>query len=91
MGCMRNSHSPFSFFVGINLGRALTKTFIHMPFVGTVMPKHHCANKRKNKQNTRKQEGLVLVFFFVFSDYGRVLCTNKRLYVRLSRTGSRKT
>ena len=27
-----------------------------------------------------------LVFFFVFSDYGRVLCTNKRLYVRLSRT-----
>ena len=46
MGCMRNSHSPFSFFVGFNLGRALTKTFIHMPFVGTVMPKHHCANKR---------------------------------------------
>ena len=35
------------------LGRALTKTFIHMPFVGIVMPKHHCANKRKNKQNTR--------------------------------------
>ena len=35
MGCMRNSHSPFSFFVGINLGRALTKTFIHMPFVVT--------------------------------------------------------
>ena len=32
-----------------------------------------------------------LVFFFVFSAYGRVLCTNKRLYVRLSRTGSRKT
>ena len=31
------------------------------------------------------------VFFFVFSDYGRVLCTNKRLYIRLSRTGSRKT
>ena len=29
------------------LGRALTKTFIHMPFVGTVMPKNHCANKRK--------------------------------------------
>ena len=29
--------------------------------------------------------------FFVFSDYGRVLCTNKRLYIRLSRTGSRKT
>ena len=30
---------------------------------------------------------------FVFSlfFYGRVLCTNKRLYVRLSRTGSRKT
>ena len=53
MGCMRDSHSPFSFFVGINLGRALTKTFIHMPFVGTVMLRHHCANKRKNKQNTR--------------------------------------
>ncbi len=35
MGCMRDSHSPFSFFVGFNLGRALTKTFIHMPFVGT--------------------------------------------------------
>ena len=37
MGCMRDTtltaHSPF--FVGINLGRALTKTFIHMPFVGT--------------------------------------------------------
>ena len=33
----------------------------------------------------------LFVFFFVFSDYGRVLCTNKRLYVRLSRTGSRKT
>ncbi len=32
-----------------------------------------------------------LVFFFVFSAYGRVLCTNKRLYVRASRTGSRKT
>ena len=32
-----------------------------------------------------------LVFLYVFSDYGRVLCTNKRLYVRLSRTGSRKT
>ena len=32
-----------------------------------------------------------IVFFFVFSDYGRVLCTNKRLYIRLSRTGSRKT
>ena len=31
----------------IALGRALTKTFIHKPFVGTVMPKHHCANKRK--------------------------------------------
>ncbi len=36
---------------------------------------------------SRKQ----FVFFFVFSDYGRVLCTNKRLYVRLARTGSRKT
>ncbi len=35
MGCMRDSHSPFSFFVGINLGRALTKTFIHIPFVDT--------------------------------------------------------
>ena len=33
----------------------------------------------------------LFVFFFVFSDYGRVLCTNKRLYIRLSRTGSRKT
>ena len=48
MGSMRDTtltaHSPF--FVGFNLGRALTKTFIHMPFVGTVMPKHHCANKR---------------------------------------------
>ena len=32
-----------------------------------------------------------LVFFFVFSAYGCVLCTNKRLYVRASRTGSRKT
>ena len=31
------------------------------------------------------------MFFFVFSDYGCVLCTNKRLYVRLSRTSSRKT
>ena len=28
----------------------------------------------------------ILVFFICFSDYGRVLCTNKRLYVRLSRT-----
>ena len=73
------------------LGRALTKTFIHIPFVVTVMLRHHCDNKRKTKQNTRKQEGLVLVFFFVFPVYGRVLCTNKRLYVRLSRTGSRKT
>ena len=36
---------------------------------------------------SRKQ----FVFFFVFSDYGRVLCTNKRLYIRLSRTCSRKT
>ena len=27
---------------------------------------------------SRKQ----FVFFFVFSDYGRVLCTNKRLYIR---------
>ena len=36
---------------------------------------------------SRKQ----FVFFFVFSDYGRVLCTNKRLYIRLARTGSRKT
>ena len=36
---------------------------------------------------SRKQ----FVFFFVFSVYGRVLCTNKRLYVRLSRTCSRKT
>ena len=35
MGSMRNSHSPFSFFVGINLGRALTKTFLHIPFVVT--------------------------------------------------------
>ena len=33
----------------------------------------------------------LFVFFFVFSAYGRVLCTNKRLYIRLSRTGSRKT
>ena len=32
------------------LGRALTKTFIHIPFVGTVMLEHHCANKRKNKE-----------------------------------------
>ena len=29
--------------------------------------------------------------FTCFSAYGRVLCTNKRLYDRLSRTGSRKT
>ena len=29
--------------------------------------------------------------FLCFSVYGCVLCTNKRLYVRLSRTGSRKT
>ena len=36
---------------------------------------------------SRKQ----FVFFFVFSVYRRVLCTNKRLHVRLSRTGSRKT
>ena len=36
---------------------------------------------------SRKQ----FVFFFVFSVYRRVLCTNKRLYDRLSRTGSRKT
>ncbi len=36
---------------------------------------------------SRKQ----FVFFFVFSVYRRVLCTNKRLYVRLARTGSRKT
>ena len=36
---------------------------------------------------SRKQ----FVFFFVFSVYRRVLCTNKRLYVRASRTGSRKT
>ena len=36
---------------------------------------------------SRKQ----FVCFFVFSDYGRVLCTNKRLYIRASRTSSRKT
>ena len=35
------------------VGRALTKTFLHMPFVGTVMLEHHCANKRKNIKNTR--------------------------------------
>ena len=29
--------------------------------------------------------------FTCFSACGRVLCTNKRLYDRLSRTGSRKT
>ena len=29
--------------------------------------------------------------FYMFSAYGCVLCTNKRFYVRLSRTGSRKT
>ena len=57
------------------------------------MPKHHCANKRKNKQKHKVADGgsHLFVFFFVFSGYGRVLCTNKRLYVRLSRTCSRKT
>ena len=30
-----------------------------MPFVGTVMLEHHCANKRKNKKNTRLQKGNV--------------------------------
>ena len=34
---------------------------------------------------------LIILCFVCFSAYGRVLCTNKRLYVRLSRTGSRKT
>ena len=28
------------------------------------------------------QQDTQFVFFFVFSDYGRVLCTNKRLYIR---------
>ena len=37
------------------------------------------------------QQDTQFVFFFVFSDYGRVLCTNKRHYIRLSRTSSRKT
>ena len=45
MGCMRNSHSPFSFFVGFNLGRALTKTFIHIPFV--VTPYYYICKKNK--------------------------------------------
>ena len=57
------------------------------------MLEHHCANKRKKHKKHKVADGWshLFVFFFVFSDYGRVLCTNKRLYFRLSRTGSRKT
>ena len=71
------------------VGRALTKNFLHMPFVGTV----EIVSKLKNYTSYVYYNVVLynLVFFFVFSDYGRVLCTNKRLYVRLSRTGSRKT
>ena len=90
----RRSHAALDYRVlGTILGRALTKTFIHIPFVGTVMLEHHCANKRKKHKKHKVVDGWShpFVFFFVFSDYGRVLCTNKRLYVRLSRTGSRKT
>ena len=36
---------------------------------------------------SRKQ----FVFFFVFSDYGRVLCKIKGFTLGRSRTGSRKT
>ena len=104
----------------IRLGRALTKTFLHIPFVGTPFGfmisfgewalrercSRHPSSKRyhewcrsitvptkeKHKKHKIADGGSHLfVFFFVFSDYGRVLCTNKRLYVRLSRTGSRKT
>ena len=108
-------------FIGeIWLGRALTKTFLHITFVvtpyGFMIPfgewalrercsRTHppnyimsdagaslCQQKEKHKktQGSGLQEPPVCVCF-VFSDYGRVLCTNKRLYVRLSRTGSRKT
>ena len=44
--CWLNYKQKFICEVAV-LGRALTKTFIHKPFVGTVMPKHRCANKRK--------------------------------------------
>ena len=102
------------------LGRALTKTFIHIPFVvtpygfmisfGEWALRERCSRhpsskryhewcrsitvptKEKHKKHKIADGGSHLfVFFFVFSDYGRVLCTNKRLYVRLSRTCSRKT
>ena len=62
------------------VGRALTKTFIHMPFVGTV----EIVSKLKNYTSYVYCNVVLynLVFFFVFSAYGRVLCTNKRLYIR---------
>ena len=56
-------------FIGeIWLGRALTKTFIHIPFVGTVMLEHHCANKRKKHKKHKVADGWshLFVFFFVF-------------------------
>ena len=73
-----------------------TRALLSTPILQTipwVMLEHHCANKRKKHKKHNVADGWshLFVFFFVFSDYGRVLCTNKRLYVRLSRTGSRKT
>ena len=48
-------------------------------------------NKEKHKVADDMSSELGILCFVCFSAYGRVLCTNKRLYVRLSRTGSRKT
>ncbi|OZT04452.1 hypothetical protein CHL74_05180 [Prevotella sp. 885] len=43
-----------------------------------------CQQKEKQTKHKVADGGSHLfVFFFVFSGYGRVLCTNKRLYVRL--------
>ena len=79
------------------VGRALTKTFIHMPFVGTpygfMIPfgEWDLRERCSRHPSSKRYHKWCWSIFFVFSRLWARVVHNKRLYIRLSRTGSRKT